>query len=137
MNIDIYISKQPVARQIILTNIHKAIVETDKSVEAQIEPMMGREMIVYKARGMMKYGLSSMKNYMSLHLLPIYASQTLYSRYKALLNKAKFQKGCINFDNEVEMPLEIVTQLILDCSKIDLLKIREEYLNQKRIKSKK
>jgi hypothetical protein len=33
-------------------------------------PMMGKEMIVYSARGIFKYGLSSMKNYMSLHVMP-------------------------------------------------------------------
>jgi hypothetical protein len=95
MNIDLYISKQPVALQVILTNLHKAIVETDKTVTARIERMMGKEMMVYKARGMMKYGLSSMKNYMSLHVMPIYASQTLYS--SIIISK---QSGVLQFSDE-------------------------------------
>ena len=134
MDIEVYISNQLPERQAILTKIHKIIVETDKSVIAIIEPMMGHEMIVYKAKGMMKYGLSSVKNYMSLHILPIYASSILHSRYEVLLNKAKFQKGCINFENEETMPVEIVQQLIRDCSVIDLQKIREEYQKQKKMK---
>ncbi len=134
MEIEFYISKQLPERQAILTKIHTVIVETDVSVNAIVEPMMGHDMIVYKAKGMMKYALSSVKNYMSLHVLPIYASNTLYSRYKELLNKAKFQKGCINFENEETMPVEIVQQLIRDCSAIDLQKIREEYLKQKKMK---
>jgi hypothetical protein len=85
----------------------------------------------------MKYGLASMKNYMSLHILPIYASNTLYTRYSALLNKAKFQKGCINFENEDSMPVEIIQQLFRDCSVIDLAKIREDYLKEKKQKSRK
>jgi hypothetical protein len=68
---------------------------------------------------------------MSLRVMPIYASKILYSKYKALLSKAKFQKGCINFDKEEEMPLNIIEQLITDCSSIDLAKIKEDYLNQK------
>lgn len=88
-------------------------------------------MIVYKGNGSMKYGLSSMKNYMSLHVLPIYGSIKLHSKYKALLNKANFQKGCINFDNEDQMPMDIVQQLIVDCSPLDLAKIKEDYLKQK------
>jgi hypothetical protein len=132
MDIKDYISKQPLVRQNILTRIHKTIVETDKSVKAEVETMMGKEMIVYKGKGLMKYGLASVKNYMSLHLMPIYGSNTLYSKYKTRLNKANFQKGCINFDNEDKMPLDIVQQLIKDCSAIDLVKIKEDYSKQKK-----
>ena len=135
MDIKDYISKQPPDRQNILTSIHKTIVETDKSVKAEVETMMGKEMIVYKGKGLMKYGLASVKNYMSLHVMPIYGSNILYSKYKTLLNKANFQKGCINFENEDKMPLDIVQQLIVDCSTIDLIKIKEDYLKQK-IKTK-
>ena len=135
MDIKDYISKQPPDRQNILTSIHKTIVETDKSVKAEVETMMGKEMIVYKGKGLMKYGLASVKNYMSLHVMPIYGSSMLYSKYKTLLNKANFQKGCINFENEDKMPLDIVQQLIVDCSTIDLIKIKEDYLKQKKIKS--
>jgi hypothetical protein len=42
-----------------------------------------------------------------------------------------FQKGCINFDNEDQMPMDIVQQLIVDCSPLDLAKIKEDYLKQK------
>ena len=92
---------------------------------------MGKEMIIYNAPGIFKYGLSSVKNYMSLHVLPIYGSTTLYEKYKRLLKEANFQKGCINFKNKDEMPLNIVKDLIADCSKIDLLAIREKQLKSK------
>ncbi len=134
MDIETYISNQPSDRQSILTKIHEAILENDKSVEAVIEPMMRVEMIIYKAKGSMKYGLANVKNYMSLHLLPIYGSQPLHTKYQALLPKASFQKGCINFKNEDEMPMDIVQQLICDCAPIDLVKIREDYLKAKKVK---
>ena len=94
--------------------------------------MMGKEMIVYKANNSMKYALSSVSKHISLHLLPMYGSPTLWAKYRALLPKAAFQKGCINFKTADEMPMEIVTQLIADCAPIDLLKIREEYLQKKK-----
>jgi hypothetical protein len=137
MDIKDYISKQPLLRQNILTNIHRIIVDEDKSVTAQVETMMGKEMIVYKGNGLMKYGLSSVKNYMSLHVLPIYGSMKLHAKYKALLYKANFQKGCINFDSEDEMPMDIVQQLIMDCSPLDLAKIKEDYLKQNFNRAKK
>ena len=132
MDIQTFISNQASDRQSILTKIHNIILEKDKSVEAVIEPMMGNEMIIYKAKNSMKYGLASVKNYMSLHLLPIYGSQPLHTKYQTLLPKASFQKGCINFKDEDEMPYEIVQQLISDCAPIDLVKMREDYLKAKK-----
>jgi hypothetical protein len=137
-NIKKYILTQPEARQTILTDIHTIILELDKTVIAEIAPMMGKEMIIYKSRGVMKYGLAGVKNYMSLHVLPIYASKTLYEKYQSLLDKASFQKGCINFDTGDKMPLDIVRLLFTDCAKIDLAKIREEYIAaKKKAKAKK
>lgn len=131
-----YILKQPLNRQLILTEIHSLILEIDKSVISEIAPMMGKEMIIYKSQGMMKYGLAGVKNYMSFHVLPIYGSKTLYEKYKSLLNKANFQKGCINFESGDKMPLDIVRKLISDCSKVDLKKIREDYIKEKKLKTK-
>lgn len=130
-----YISAQLKERHSILSAIHSVILKKDKTVVPIVEPMMGKAMILYKDKGMMKYGLASMKQYLSLHVLPIYGSKSLYDKYKSLLPKANFQKGCINFNSAEEMPLEIVTQLIADCSKIDLVAEREKYLEAKKAKA--
>jgi hypothetical protein len=132
MEIEVYIKSQPIVRQKILADIHKTIIENDKTVLAKVELMMGKEMIVYKGKGVMKYGLASVKNYISLHLMPIYGSITLHTKYKTLLPLAIFQKGCINFNSENEMPIEIVRELIIDCSSFDLIKMREDYLKSKK-----
>src|SRR5438445_13625724 len=100
-----FISQQPAERQGILTRIHDIIVSKDKTVTPVVGMMMGKEMILYNGPGMFKYGLASVKNYMSLHMMPIYGSPTLYNRYKELLPKASFQKGCINFKDEEDMPM--------------------------------
>ncbi|MEP6676158.1 MAG: DUF1801 domain-containing protein [Ferruginibacter sp.] len=131
MSISDFIAGQAAERQSLLKKIHEIIIQEDKTVSASIEPMMRNEMIVYKANAVFKYGLSGVKNYMSLHLMPIYSSPVLYEKYKGLLNKANFQKGCINFKNEEEMPLKIVKQLMQDCSAIDLRAMREAYLQSK------
>lgn len=136
MNPEFYISQQAKERQNILTDIHRIILENDETIEAEVEPMMGKEMILYKAYGSMKYGLASTKNYMSLHLLPMYMNKELHEKYTSLLSKASFQKGCINFSHETEMPLSVVKELIVDCSKINLAKIREDYLKAKKNKTK-
>ncbi len=132
-----YIQRQPADRQGILTTIHETILKNDSTVNAVVEPMMGKEMIIYKGKKMMKYGLASMKEYMSLHALPIYMHPVLHAKYQSLLDKASFQKGCINFTYAEQMPLAVVGQFITECSAIDLEKIREEQLKNKKAVKKK
>ena len=135
MSILEFISSQPEDRQELLSQLHEIIIQKDKTVTPVIAPMMGKEMIIYNAPGTFKYGLSSVKKYMSLHVLPMYGLTFIYEKYKALLKDASFQKGCINFKNKDEMPLKIVKDLITECSKIDLVAIRENYLKSKSKKS--
>lgn len=133
MEIEVYIASQALERQNILTNIHRIILANDPTIEAAIEPMMAKQMILYKANGFMKYGLASVKNYMSLHVMPIYGNKNLYEKYRVLLPEPRFQKGCINFVDETQMPLAIIQELIQDCSGIDLAKMKEDYLMSRKI----
>lgn len=128
MSIPAFIAAQPAERQAVLTQLHEIVIQYDKTVTPVIAPMMGKEMIIYNAPGIFKYALSSVKKHMSLHVLPMYGSPVIYEKYKALLKDASFQKGCINFKNHDEMPLDIVKDLITECAAIDLLAIREKYL---------
>lgn len=132
MTINEFISIQPQEKQDFLARIHAIIIKEDKTVEATIGTMMRMEMILYNAPGTFKYGLANTKKYISLHALPIYMNASLHAKYQPLLPKANFQKGCINFCDETEMPIAILRMLIVDCSKKDLVKIREEYLKSKK-----
>ena len=127
MSIPEFLAKQDAPRKELLSAIHKIIIDTDKKVSAKIDSMMGKEMIIYKSDNIFKYGLASVKNYMSLHLMPMYGSAKVYDKYVKLFSKAKFQKGCINFKNEDEMPLNVVQQLIDDCAKIDMAALMAQY----------
>jgi hypothetical protein len=130
------IAKQPTERRKLLTAIHEAIIRYDKSVSTIVELMTGKEMISYHAPGTFKYGLSSVKNYMSLHVLPMYGFPALHEKYKNLLPLAAFQKGCINFENEKQIPLGIVRDLIHDCSAIDLAALKKQFEKSKAKKVK-
>ncbi len=136
MTIEAFIAAQLPERQQLLSSLHNIIIQNDDSIKAEVEPMMGKKMIVYKSAGIFKYGLSSMKNYLSLHVMPIYGSPQLYAKYKELLSNANFQKGCINFKSAEEMPSHIVAELIRDCSAINLLKIKEDYISSKKKSTK-
>jgi hypothetical protein len=129
-----YISKQQEDRRGILSGIHAIIMREDNTVKPEIGAIMAKEMILYKEKAYFKYGLSSVKNYMSLHVMPIYGSTALHKKYKALLPKADFQKGCINFRNAAEMPLDIVRSLFADCTKVSIAALLEA--RNRKLKSK-
>ena len=132
MTVTEFLSAQTPENMLILSEINDIIVYADKNETAEIGLMMGIEMILYKTKGFFKYGLSITKSHFSLHLMPIYASPALHARYKNLLIKAKFQKGCINFKKPEEMPLDIVRELLDDCARVDLIALMEKYrLNRK------
>jgi hypothetical protein len=132
-----FIAQQPAERQSILTRIHAIIVDKDKTVTPSVGMMMGKDMILYHAPTMFKYGLASVKAHMSLHLMPIYGVPELYTRYKERLPLANFQKGCINFRDEKELPFDIVEQLIADCAKVDLQALREKWQQSSKAAKKK
>jgi len=126
MSITEFISGAPGDRQAVLTALHEAIMANDPTVTPVVKPMMGKEMILYEERSYMKYGLASTKNHMSLHCLPMYMNPALHERFEKLLPEAKFQKGCINFKDEAEMPVTVVARLIADCSAISIAAMLEK-----------
>src|SRR5471030_2511588 len=103
MEISEFINTMPADRQATLTAIHQLILANDQSVVPVIKSMMGKEMILYEERCYMKYGLASIKNYMSLHCMPMYMNPAFHAKFTALLPTAKFQKGCINFTDTAAM----------------------------------
>ena len=113
-----YILAQADERHLIMNSLHLIIINRDKLITPKVEWMMGKQMIVYKEKGYMKYALASGKNYMSFHCMQIYGSPELHGKYTNLLPGATFQKGCINFKNVVEMPLEVADNLLQDCARI-------------------
>ena len=126
MSIEQYLEKQMPERAKLLRDIHAIILKADKKAVAEMGKMMGAEMIIYKTGGIFNYGLASMKDYMSLHAMPIYGSPKLHEKYRLLLPDANFQKGCINFKDAKAMPLKIVKSLMEDCAKIDMVALMEE-----------
>ncbi|HEV3222722.1 MAG TPA: hypothetical protein VGZ90_07580 [Puia sp.] len=132
MKVSKYISSMPSDRQSLLTALHDTIMTNDPGVNPVIKPMMGKEMILYKERSYMKYGLANTKNYMSLHCLPIYMNPALHAKYVKLLPVARFQKGCINFTDMTAMPPSIVAALIADCSSISIADMLEKRKRNKK-----
>jgi hypothetical protein len=128
-----YIAKQIPERKELMTIIHNTIMDNNKRVKPDVSKMMGHDMIQYKLNGVFMYGLDSGKYHVTLHLLPMYGSPVIYAKYKKLLDKAKFQKGCINFTAEEQVPTKVISSLIKDCAKCEDM-IIEMYMARKKKK---
>lgn len=129
MSVADYLSKQTHERKELLSTIHQIIIDIDNKVSAKVGECMGQEMILYtrSENTPFIYALASVKNYMSLHVMILYGNKAMSEKYIKLLPKAKFQKACINFKDETELPLDIVKQLFQDCAKVDWKALLEKY----------
>jgi hypothetical protein len=135
MGINDFLLSQPEPRRQLMQDLHDAIIANDKAVIPGVESMMGKEMILYKDRNFMKYGLAAVQKHMSLHVMPIYIDNTLHVKYQTLLPNAKFQKGCINFKSISEFPIAIAEQLIMDCAKMDVIAVTQKFQQDKKKKA--
>ena len=120
-----YLDSLPEDRRAILSKLRQLILKSDPLVKEVVGGMMGREMLVYMQGDFMKYALSSMKEHMSFHSMVMYGSSTrfggsgLREKFEKLLPKAKFQKGCINFKNAIQMPLDIAEKFVKEMAKVE------------------
>ena len=120
-----YLDTLPEDRKEIISKLREYILKSDPLVKEVVARMMGSEMLVYNQGDIMKYALSSVKQHMSFHSMVLYGSSTrfgrggLRERYEKLLPLATFQKGCINFKNAIQLPLDIAEELIKDMAKCE------------------
>jgi len=120
-----YLDSLPEDRKEVISKLRQLILKSDPLVREVVAGMMGREMLVYMQGNIMKYALSSVKEHMSFHSMVMYASSTrfggggLREKYEKLLPKAKFQKGCINFKNAIQLPLGIAEKFVKEMAKVE------------------
>jgi hypothetical protein len=68
---------------------------------------------------------------MSLHCLPMYMNPALHAKYITQLPDAKFQKGCINFEQGDALTLSVLTALIKECSSVNIAEVLENRKKKK------
>lgn len=66
----------------------------------------------FRAGEQMCIGLANQKAYLSLHLVPMYLMPALQERLAAAAPKLKMGKGCVNFKQVEELPLETLANVI-------------------------
>ena len=120
-----YLDSLPEDRKEVISKLRALILKSDPLVKEVVGGMMGREMLMYMQGDFMKYALSSVKQHMSFHSMVMYGSSVkfggseLREKFEKLLPKAKFQKGCINFKNAVQLPLDIAEKFVKEMAKAE------------------
>ena len=120
-----YLDSLPEDRKEVMSKLRQIILKSDPLVREVVAGMMGREMLMYMQGDFMKYALSSVKQHMSFHSMVMYGSSTrfggggLRERYEKLLPKAKFQKGCINFKDAIQMPMDIAEKFVKEMAQVE------------------
>ena len=120
-----YLDTLPEDRREMISKLRGFILKSDPLVKEVVAGMMGREMLMYMQGDFMKYALSSVKSHMSFHSVVMYGSSIrlkgngLREKFEKLLPKAKFQKGCINFNNAAQMPLDIAEKFVQEMAKME------------------
>jgi hypothetical protein len=83
-----------------------------ESVPAGYTEKITPKYLTYMAGDDWYLALANQKNYISLHLLPVYLFPELKAKLDNSGKKLKTGKGCINFKRADELPLETIAEII-------------------------
>lgn len=89
------------------------------SVPAGYVERIDAKSLTFTADGEMYVALINAKNYISLHLMPIYIFPELKTKLEASGKRLKGGKSCVNFLRAEELPLDVIAEIIGSCAAED------------------
>ena len=129
--IEIYFDSFEAKEKSALGEFHKIIVRNDPKVGCVIARVMSIERgLVYHEKGVFKYALAKTKGYYTIHNMVMYAYpeiRLLFETHRQSLKGLRFQKGCINFKDPEDFPLEVFAMFIKKSAQMDFSRIIERY----------
>lgn len=73
---------------------------------------IGAKYLNFKAGEDWYVALANQKNYISLHLMPLYFFPEVKAKLDASAPRLKCGKGCINFKKAEELPLDVIAEIV-------------------------
>ena len=107
-----YLATLPAERQAAVERVWKTVRE---SMPVGYTEHISPKYLTFMADGEMYVALANQKNYLTLHLMPIYVFPELKAKLDNSGKKLKIGKGCVNFLRAEELPLDIIAQIIGSC----------------------
>lgn len=109
---DDYLANLPADRKDAVERVWKAVRE---SMPAGYTEQISPKYLMFSADGEMYVSLANQKNYISLHLMPIYVFPELKAKLNASGKKLKGGKSCVNFLRAEELPLKVLAEIVAAC----------------------
>jgi len=132
MMIETYLSSLSEEERQLINTFRKIISENDPLVSEAFGKFMSSEnAFCYNEQGVFKYGIVLTKKHLSFHSLVMYMHPELMTALKAELPRAKFQKGCVNFNQANDFPAPVLAAHIQASAKIDFSPVIERYHKKK------
>jgi uncharacterized protein YdhG (YjbR/CyaY superfamily) len=104
-----FISKLPADRRESVVEVWKVVRESmPDGYTEEVTP----KFLSFKADKEWYVALASQKNYISLHLTPMYVFPELKAKVDGSGKKLKCGKGCINFKRVEELPLDVIAEIV-------------------------
>jgi hypothetical protein len=104
-----YLASLPAERRESIDRVWQVVRE---SVPPGYTEKITEKYLIYMAGDEWFLALANQKNYISLHLLPVYLFPELKAKLDNSGKKLKTGKGCINFKRAEELPLETIAEII-------------------------
>jgi hypothetical protein len=117
----------------IISQLREIIIKADDSVKETVSSIMSIEnALVYTQEGVFKYGLAKTKDHFTFHSMVMYGNEKLKSGFSTQLKGAKIQKGCINFKNLEQFPLEAFRKHLEASAQTDFCGVIAHYKNKQK-----
>jgi hypothetical protein len=104
-----YLASLPAERRESIDRVWQVVRE---SVPAGYTEKITPKYLIFMADDEWYLALANQKNYISLHLIPIYVFPELKAKLDNSGKKLKTGKGCINFKRADELPLETIAEIV-------------------------
>ena len=121
MAFDDFIAALPAERQQPAAQVWQLV---RQAVPAGYTEHIGPKYLEFRAGKDMAIGLANQKNYLSLHLVPMYLMPELQEQLAAAAPTLKMGKGCVNFNKVEELPLDALAELFAATSLADYMLVR-------------
>jgi uncharacterized protein YdhG (YjbR/CyaY superfamily) len=126
LSYDQYLASLPSERRNVVERVWQTVRENvPEGYTEEITP----KYLIFKADNEWYVCLANQKNYVSLHLMPLYVSPELKAKLDNSGKKVKCGKGCINFKRAEDLPLETIAEIVsaydADAYKDKIRKIRD------------
>jgi hypothetical protein len=106
-----------------------------KNIQSGYTEEIGPKILSFKAGNHWYVALANQNNYISLHLMTVYAFPKLRKKLETATN-LKMGKGCINFKRAEDLPLETVAEIVAGFKAEDYIahvnKLRSDYKAKKK-----